>query len=362
MKHTTFFKISLARYVGLVFILILSLRAQSINSSGISVGATQFNALANSDTFISIPYLRSLEYAGTVVTFSGSTLTIAGSPGWGNNDFVYDSDVQPKTYALWIRSGALEGNYYTILKNQWETVTIDLNGKSLSGLNSGDKVAIIPYWTLGTLFPSSDVGVSFVASPSAVSRTTEILIPNQQGSDLTSQYDASYYFYNNAWRQVGQSTSKSMNDVILTPDTFFIIRNHNQATSLTIGGEILNTKMSLQLNVLTAGMQDNPVALIRPVPQKLNDLGLITSGVFVASPSPVLRKDQLFVFDNGIPGLNKSPASTYYYYNGGWRKVGSPITTDFGNAVVFSSQYSMMIRKFPTNTAGTLTWKNSANY
>ncbi len=327
----------------------------AVDPSAILMGTTQFKALANSDTFISIPYLAPTEYVGTVDSFSNSEVIVSGSPGWANDGFVYDKDIEPKTYALWIRSGNLEGQYYTIKKNYWNKIVVDLNGGSIAGLKTGDQIAIVPYHTLVSLFPVADKGTSFIESASPVVRQTEILIPNIQGN---AGYSGVYYFYNNAWRQVGQDNSVNMNDIPLAPDCYFILRNKEKETLLNIKGEIYKNQISISLTSSASGYQDNPVSLIRPIPQKLNDCGLISSGAFIPSVNPVLRKDELLVFDNEIVGINKSPIATYYY-NNGWKKVGSPTTVDFGNTEIFSSNYGIVIRKAKATSSTIVEWKSS---
>ena len=130
------------------------------------------------------------------------------------------------------------------------------------------------------------------------------------------------------------------------------MRNAATGTTLTALGSVLtkNTTIPLFTRVgATTVQQDNFVSVIRPIDVKLNDLGLITSGAFLSSPSAVNRIDQLFVFDNTVAATNKSPSATYFYFNGAWRKFGQPLTTDFGNDTIATGS-GFVIRKGGTAT------------
>src|SRR5881392_2692792 len=67
-------------------VLLLPVFAQSAISE--PVGFTTTSLLANSDTFISIPFTRLPEFTGTVQSISGNVITVGGSPGWTPNQFV----------------------------------------------------------------------------------------------------------------------------------------------------------------------------------------------------------------------------------------------------------------------------------
>ncbi len=52
------------------------------------VGFRTVLCLANSDTFVSIPFIRPAEYVGAITSAAGNTITVSGSP-WTTNQFVY---------------------------------------------------------------------------------------------------------------------------------------------------------------------------------------------------------------------------------------------------------------------------------
>ena len=327
------------------------------------VGFVKLTELAASDTIVSAPLERASEFQGKVSAISGSTITVQGSPAWTANQFLYAAGSQPETYMVRITSGARSGAYFTVLGNTTTALTIDLNGDSISTVVAGDTLSISPYWTLGTIFPASDAGVSFEASASALARKTELLFTSANAVGVNPSASAIYFFYNTAWRKVGSAVTTSFSDTAILPDSYFVVRNKTVGGSLTIVGSVLTSKAELGLTSLAAGAQDNLVAITRPVDVSLNDSGLISSGAFQASTSALSRKDQIYVFDNTVAATNKSATAIYYYLNNGWRKVGAAATTDFGTDLVFKAGAGVAIRKAANGVADkTVAWTNSATY
>jgi uncharacterized protein (TIGR02597 family) len=326
------------------------------------VGYNNIALLANSDTYVSIPFHRTAAFVGQVASVSGNVITVAGTPGWNASQFVYASGSQANTYYAFIRSGSKEGNYYTVTANSANTLTLDLAGDTLSGLAANDSLSVIPYWTLGTLFPASDAGTSFTASPSVASIRTSILTPDLQTAGINLAATKIYFFYNSAWRQSGQSLAVSKNDDILIPDTYFIVRNGATAGTFTHTGSVVMKKTVVPLLTQASGKQDNAIALTRPVPVSLNDSGLISSSAFTPSSSPALRKDELLVFDNTVVAKNKAASAIYYYYNNGWRKVGQSASADFGATIVFGPDTGVQIRKAASGTGQASNWTHTPAY
>lgn len=326
------------------------------------VGYNTISLLANSDTYVSVPFHRPAVFVGQAASFSGNVITVAGTPGWTANQFVYVSSTQTNTYYLFIRSGTKEGNYYTVTANGTNTLTIDLAGDTLTGLAANESISLIPYWTIGTLFPAADAGVSFTSSTSPLSVQTYVLIPNLEASGINLSVSASYYFYNSAWRLFGQDAALVRNDDLLLPDSYFIVRNGNATGTLTQTGNVQMKKFTIPLMTEVGSRQDNPVAVARPIPVTLNDCGLISSGAFATSASPLNLADTLLVFDNTAAGKNKAAASTYYYYNNAWRKFGADAAQDFGTTIVFSPGTGVQIRKAATANGAASIWINSPTY
>jgi uncharacterized protein (TIGR02597 family) len=161
------------------------------------------------------------------------------------------------------------------------------------------------------------------------------------------------------WRK---TTGEVSDDVILFPDSYFIIRhNHSTITAPTLytpAGTVEMNAVTTPLATRSGGQQDNFVSSGRPVPMKIKDFNLVSSGAFVASTSTLNkgRRDQLLVFNNAVPGINKAPVSTYYYFGGSWRKVGG--TADDGDDVIQPS-HGLIIRKYQDAANATHFWTNT---
>jgi uncharacterized protein (TIGR02597 family) len=256
-----------------------------------------------------------------------------------------------------------EGSYFTITGNGTNTLTVNLNGDSLSAVAAGTSLSIIPYWTIGGVFPSTAAGVSFTASTSPTSRGTQILLPDLTDPNINLAPTSIYYFLNGAWQlDGGSSTTAVYNDTILPPSTYFTVRNVSTPTTLTVQGGVYMNRLTIPLDSQANAPQDNAVALMRPAAVTLNDLGLIASGAFVPSASTVNRADLLFFYSNTTPGINKAASAIYYYYNGAWRLDGAPdATVDYGSTPVPYGG-GLTIRKAASGSGMTGFWQNTRTY
>ena len=260
-----------------------------------------------------------------------------------------------------------EGSYYTVTDNGTNTLTVNLNGDSLTAVAAGTTVSLIPYWKLGgataaagAAFPDSDAGTSYIVSTGTTTRTrqTQILMPDLVDAGVNLSTSATYFYYN-GWTD----GTNSANDVILPPTTYFIVRNPATATTFTPTGNVYMNRITAVLDTQAAAGQDNAVALSRPASTTLNDLDLVSSGAFVSSTGTTTRTrgDSLLVYDNTVTGYNKASSNTYYYYNGGWR-TGNDGTTDLGSTVTIPYGTGFLIRKAAATGAVTSFWQNTRNY
>jgi uncharacterized protein (TIGR02597 family) len=319
-------------------------------------GFYRLDLLGNSDTVVSLPFLRPEAYMGLVASYDGSLITVTNSPAWPANQYVYQAGTQSNTYFALFLSGVKEGNYYTVTNNGADTLSVDLNGDSLTGLAANDRLAVVPYWTFGTVFPG---GNGIHVSPAAYRRVTEVLMPDLTSVGINLSANKTYYFYQGSWKAIGMG-SQNRDDDVLLPDTYFIVRqNTNLTTTLTVQGSLATSKWVIPLGMSSSSKQDHPVSLPRAVGVSLRDSGLIESGAFRPSPFTYSRLDELLTFDNTAIGMNKSPIGTYYYWSSAWRKIGQG-ATDVGDTLVFEPGTGVIIRKgVGTETAG---WTNPPNY
>jgi uncharacterized protein (TIGR02597 family) len=309
----------------------------------------------SSDTYVSIPFSRPAAELGRVDHVTGNSVRFRGAPGWTASQWVYNSDAQTNTYYLFVRSGLLEGEYFTVTENSTDTLDLDASASDLAGLAEGDAVGIVPYWTFGTIFPE---GTNVDASIAPAVRLTEVLLPDVQSAGANSSAGAVYYFWNNAWRKAGGGSTVRNDDVVL-PDMHFIVRQNGASTRpLFVSGIVETRKVRMRLRREPGGEQDNSLALRRPVNVSLDGSALASSG-FQASSSATSRADELLLFSNAAAARNKSASSIYYLLDSSWRRVGAG-DGNAGAGLVFSPGAAFIIRTAPGLTSET--WVNAPSY
>ena len=351
-----------------------SLSAQSVATD--PVGAITQSLVANSDTIVSLPLQRASVYQGKVASYSSNVITVEGSPAWTTNQFVRVAGTQPNTYYVQVLSGSKEGAFFTITSNTASSLQINLNGDTLSpsDMAAGVLITVIPYHTLGTVFPAG-AGVNGSATHGAAARQTEILIPSSgiAGTNLASS--TSYYYYTGTttpgagWRKAG-ATGVLANDDILLPSSYFVVR-HNvaTATSLTNVGNVQMSKSYARIGTIQNNLdQDNYVSVSTGAPLTLAQLDLLSAGfVGSATHGAAARGDQILVFDNATAGKNKAASASYYYYTGttspgaGWRRAGTTgVLAD--STVVVTPGEGFVIRKKAAATASFASWSVLPSY
>lgn len=337
------------------------LHAQSTATTD-PVGFVTVDTPVGSDTIIATPLTKAPVIQSAVDSRNGFTITLGS---------VFTNDLTGLPHYVQAKDGPQAGMIFDVASNTTNTITLVDNGVEPTGLANGVTLKVIPYWTLGQLYPASDQNVSF--QPSGLlgpQRRTQILFPNIMGAGINRSASAVYYFATNAsapldpsksfWRVVG-STNNVDNTPIL-PDSYYIVRNPVNAMSglkTTIVGSVNVNPMVVQLDSTGSTANDNYISLGRPMDIKLNDLGLIESGAFMASASVLgpVRRDQLMVINNEIIGINKSASVIYYYVTGqGWRQAGAG-NVDVGNDIIKAAT-GYIIRKASQNPVGSQFWTN----
>jgi len=332
---------------------------------------------ANSDTLVSIPFIRPPAFTGTVQSVSNSVITVNESTNWSASQFVYAAGTQTNTYYALIGPSASgpanpkEGCTYLVTANGTNTMTLFLNGDSIGTIPVSSQITLIPYWTLATLFPASNANVSFTPSTSTRSLKTEVLIPDYSSPGVNLSATKLYYFIssgtNIGWRLFGDATTTDHGNDVLIPDGYITVRNQNGSPTLSLiaSGNVPTSKQTVPLATLSTGPQDNATAVIRPIDVSLNNSGLNPAdGSFTATTSTRSFKDQLFFYSNSQVAINKSPSALYYYIsngtNVGWRLFGDAITTDHGNDLILAGS-ALTIRK-ATGSGQTAFWNNAPTY
>lgn len=328
------------------------------------VGFMTIDTPQGSDTIIAAPFTKAPVFQGLASSVNSFTVTFNPSPDFG--------DLTSMPHYVQAATGGKAGVIFDIASNTSNTITLVDNGISPADL-ANSSVKVIPYWTLGQLYPATDQGVSF--TPSGVLgplRRTQILFPNVLGTGINRSPSTTYYFVTNAstpldpvvsyWRSTGSGTNNVNNTAIL-PDSYFIVRNPTNAASglkTTIVGSVNVGPSVVQLDSTGGSPNDNNVSLGRPVDIKLDELGIIESGAFMQSTSTLgpTRRDQLMIINNDTFGFNKSPSTTYYYVtNQGWKSTATG-TNDVGTNIIKSAT-GYIIRKASQNPVGSTFWTNN---
>jgi len=318
------------------------------------------------DTIIGAPLTKPPVFQGAVTSRSNFVITVSPSPGFG--------DLTSTLHYVQPVSGPQAGFYFDVATNSSNSITLVDNGVTPTGLDPSNTFKVVPYWTIGQIFPTADTNVSFTPSlgTAVPQRRTLILLPNLTGTGINRAASTTLFWApdtNNPgtgfWRTTAASTVNANGTPIL-PDSYFTVRNPtNSGTNLavTIAGNVNTGAASAQLDSIGSSANDNYVSLGRPTDITVNDLGLIQSGVFLASPGTAVpqRRDQLIVISNSVGGINKAASVTYYYVtNSGtnaWRTTANS-AVDAGTNVI-QAAIGYIVRKASNNVPGTQFWTNN---
>lgn len=346
---------------------VASYQAAAVDVFTDPVGFYQLPMQTNSDTFVSMPFSQIPAARGAVGSVAlPNVITVSGSPGYSIGQWSTPStpgNFMP--FYVYMVSGASAGATYTITNNDASTLRVITSPTGLESLGSvapGDLFQIIPFWTLGTAFPSSCVVASTVLPPK---QNTQVLFPDLTTANKNLTPSAFYYFFNNAWRKLNVANTSNFNDVVILPDQYVIVRQNNNATTtnVTLGQVTLaNAHIGIDSNPSGGSLVqwDNALCIARPSTYTLDQSGL--SGIVAASTTlPPVIKDQVLVFDNALQAKNKTQLATYYFLNNHWRKLNVANTIDFGPSNVFNPGDGIIFRAF-TNSATVRIWNNLPNY
>ena len=318
------------------------------------VGVLRLKLRGNSDTIVSLPLHRPALVEANLTTREGNTLTLDASiPAISTGG----------AYAL-VMTGPLEGAVLPIASATSNAVTVDPTTNDLAALTTSDTLAVIPYWTLDTLFPNGTGVHVATASPFA----TEVLLFSPETTGINHAASKVFFYFAGTsnkpagWYQVG-NTAVSKGAQRIDPGSYFVVR-HNIAidTALTLTGCVQIAIQRTPVSTLAAQTaQDNLVGLAVATPVTLGSSSLGSSGAFAPTTSANPQSDQLLVFDNAVAAKNKSASAVYFYLGAGgakpagWYRVGDTAAT--ADAVVLKPGEGFVIRKRGSTTPRTDVWK-----
>lgn len=327
-------------------------------------GFVRVDCPAGSDTIVSVPFHQEAVYLGELsgapaLNGDQAVLSLTGTP-----DFSDDELVLSPSYVRFT-AGVRSGCVFAVVANGAASVTVDLKGVDSSGIDLGDELKIIPYWTLDSVFPpGTQETVHLSSSAFASGRKTEIQFfdANSNGTELAP--DQIYFLQGATWRQAVKGFPAA-GEKVIPPGSSFLIRHPGTVVSTSfVSQQWVDTEdFVTPLETSDATAKDISVGLVRPVPVSLSELGLTTANGFVESPSPdpVQRKDELHLFDNADATINKLPSAVYFRTGGNW-------VLDDGNSYPLSNDVSvspgagLLIRKSLSNDGATHVWINTPSY
>jgi len=376
--HTRFFALDFRPWPAVLAAFlagVMSLPAQNFTATSYPIGTFTIPLAGGSDNYSSLPLHRTPAIAAAVqsVSESGMTAVITLTPptALSPDQFAYVAGTQPNTYYVQFMSGTKEGLFYTVTANSANTLTVDSNGDTTlpTQVVTGDLIEVVPYWTLNTTFPN---GQGLYPTTNATIPQSLVMLPNQTKPGINLPVAASYYYYTGnggpAWRKSGDTSGAQYPDVVLSPDTYFIVRLplSTANTTLTLPGDVPMSRLEVIVNNLKAlTRQDNAVAM--PVPE---DITLSTANLYpdvIAGSATLAPMDTLLVFDPKVIKQNKPATAVYFYYTGslyggpGWRKTGNA-TTIYNNAPVIAAGQGFIIRRGARSSAGTVFWPYLPSY
>ncbi len=317
---------------------ILALAAMSVNAQSVStdpVGYVKQTFAAGSDTIIAPQLQRPVEFTGTVssVTSSGDNATlVCPSASFSANGFQYVAITQPKTYFALVTAGTLTGTTFRVVSNGTGDFVVACDGLTVASADI-TAIEVRPYWTINTMFPSADSGVSFTPSTSALTggRRTQLVLPNFVGTGI-NRAPSTLYFYNPVladWASTS-ATGVKAGDTIIELGQYIVHRNTGGtpvALNGTVVGGLLTKSDSIYLATLSSAANDNPMSLPRASDYPLSTIGF-TDGNFLQSTSKLTggRRDQVLVYSTTGTGINRAPAKIYFKYLGAWYDTASTAT------------------------------------
>ena len=264
---------------------------------------------------------------------SGDNATlVCPSASFSANSFQYAANTQPKTFFVLVTGGTLAGTTFRVVSNGTGDFVVARDGLAVA---SADITAIElrPYWTLNTMFPSADSGVSFTPSTGTTTggRRTQLVLPNFVGTGI-NRAPATLYFYNPTladWVSTGASGVKA-GDTIVEPGQYIVHRNTGGTPvdlNGTVVGALLTKSQSIYLATLGSGSNDNPMALPRASDYPLSAIGF-TDANFLQSTGKTTggRRDQVLVYSTTGTGINRAPAKIYFKFGGAWYDTASSTT------------------------------------
>ncbi|WAC20588.1 TIGR02597 family protein [Luteolibacter sp. SL250] len=293
---------------------------------------------ANTDVVVSSPLLRSAEFAGLVASVSGNTIEVSGAQGWTSTQWTSDAS---KPYLLYSASGAQEGLSAIITGSSGSSLTVTVVDGTLSGLAAGDKLKIIPAWTVK----------SFI-SPASVPPGTQLFAYAGTAAGINVSPTHIMASTGTTWVFTLGGTGTADNFIVYPTESLVLRTGANPVTNLVLSGEVPTFKHRTTLSKLSAAgtAQDIRIAYTSPVNQPL-----LASGLGNAAG------DQLFIYDNAVTGRNKAPSQIMTFTGSAWVGTFGPLTGN-QNTYELVGGRGYVYRAAASTPQGIREWSSSQAY
>ena len=344
----------------------LTLLGEAALMAEVSTGVVGYNKVVckgGTDTVVTVPFFRKPVFTGRLEsqpTGNGDAVTIdpEGSPTFTAGLF---SD---KPHYLRFTSGSLAGRWYEITSHDESTITINTRGDGLGQLAADDQFDVVPHWTLSTVWPEdTQEAIHISTGKLPVDRKTRVMLADVTTEGIGLAPNRIFFLTADGWFQVS-SGHPPADDVVIAPGQMVVIRHPVGLTDTAFYPmqQVHDHEHEVLLRTRIGGKQDNCIGLVRPVPVALSALDLDgTSFMESGSTDPGDRKDELLVFDNLTPGLNRQPAGVFFRVGGEWREDDGD-TFPVADTVTIPPSTPIVIRKSGTAGGNPIRWVNSPRY
>ncbi len=318
---------------------ITSSHAQSVTTA--PVGAVSTTLTAGSERRLGVTLARPALYSSAVSAVTTNSVTVGSA---------IPSLSDGAKYVIFT-SGTASGQWLQVSSISGSSLTLSGNPVSL-GVVNGDKFEVRQFWTLNSLLPQGG-GLPVTADPSSPSSLLLAYNPDATGTNIAAS--TTFFYYDDpgsndqdGWYNFG--TSEPAGDVVVSPETFFTLRNLSAASaSIVYVGDVPTTPIANLVLARSAGAQDNLV--FNPYPSSITvaNAGLVSSGAVRPTIDPSNPVDLVLVFSSSSTALNGPASTTLFYYDDpasneldGWYDFG---TSEPANNFAISHGGAFLIRK-----------------
>ena len=311
------------------------------------VGYVTNTVNANSDLKVGVPFTQAATFDGVVDSVASGIITVASTV----------PDVTTDAHFVWVTSGNLEGQWFTVTGSTSSTVIV-AEDLAAAGLATTDNFRMLPFWTLGTLLLDGG-GLPPSASPSTILSNVLLNDVTAEGVNLSSGGAGNYFYFDNGsvsgWLDASNPVA-FIDNTIIPPTSYLTLRNSTGSpATITFSGSVPVEVFSNRIVSRAAGAQDNQVFLPYPADTLIGDLGLVEAGAISSTNNPSVVSDFLLVYSKDSSGLNPSTSSTYFHFDNGsvsgWLDASNPVAFVDSTVVIPASSALIVRRAASSDTA-----------